>query len=51
LAEQAHPPAQETQSGTHNESGETPEQRLQEGLTEQSNENMIMQFTEICLFL
>ncbi len=38
LAEQAHPPVQETQGETHNESGETPEQRLQEGLIEQGNE-------------
>jgi hypothetical protein len=38
LAEQEHPQAQETVSETHNESGETLEQRLQEGPTEQGNE-------------
>ncbi len=38
LAEQAQPPAQETLSETHNESGETPEQSLQEGLIEQGNQ-------------
>ena len=32
------PPAQEILSETHNESGETTEQRLQEGLIEQGNE-------------
>lgn len=44
MTEQEHPPAQETVSETHNESGETPEQRLQEGLIEQhSNETALNQ--------